>query len=187
MGVEGIISKRRDCPYRSGRGTDWLKAKCTHRQELGIAGYLPRSDNARAVGALVLAYYEDGTLTDAGRVGTGFTPRSRRLYGSRCRRCAATRRSSPKNLGRATGCSGRHLSRAFARTRILRRSGARTSTGDENRGQGTAEKIPQRISLPSEGKTAAAFAVTHSDTIRVLGRAATCVPDSAPTPSFPCP
>jgi bifunctional non-homologous end joining protein LigD len=77
------FSKRRDCPYRSGRGKDWLKAKCTHRQELGIAGYLPRSDNARAVGALVLAYYEDGTLTDAGRVGTGFTPRSRRLYGRR--------------------------------------------------------------------------------------------------------
>ena len=72
MGVEGIVSKRRDCPYRSGRGKDWLKAKCTHRQELGIAGYLPRSDNARAVGALVLAYYEDGTLTYAGRVGTGF-------------------------------------------------------------------------------------------------------------------
>jgi bifunctional non-homologous end joining protein LigD len=73
MGLEGIISKRRDCPYRSGRGRDWRKAKCTHRQELVIAGYLPRSDNARAVGALVLGYYDAGTLTYAGRVGTGFT------------------------------------------------------------------------------------------------------------------
>jgi bifunctional non-homologous end joining protein LigD len=73
MGLEGIISKRRDCPYRSGRGRDWRKAKCTHRQELVIAGYLPRSDNARAVGAFVLGYYEAGALTYAGRVGTCFS------------------------------------------------------------------------------------------------------------------
>jgi bifunctional non-homologous end joining protein LigD len=44
MGLEGIISKRRDCPYRSGRVKDWLKSKCTHRQEFVIAGYLPRSE-----------------------------------------------------------------------------------------------------------------------------------------------
>jgi bifunctional non-homologous end joining protein LigD len=73
MGLEGIISKRRDCPYRSGRVKDWLKAKCTNRQEFVIAGYLPRSDNPRAVGALVVGYFEDGKLTYAGRVGTGFT------------------------------------------------------------------------------------------------------------------
>jgi bifunctional non-homologous end joining protein LigD len=73
MGLEGIISKRRDCPYRSGRAKDWLKSKCTHRQELVVAGYPPRSDNAQAVGALVLGYYDAGMLTYAGRVGTGFS------------------------------------------------------------------------------------------------------------------
>ena len=39
MGLEGIVSKRRDCPYRSGRSEDWLKVKSTHRQEFVIAGY----------------------------------------------------------------------------------------------------------------------------------------------------
>ena len=43
MGLEGIISKRADQPYRSGRGDDWVKSKCTQRQELVIAGYLPSS------------------------------------------------------------------------------------------------------------------------------------------------
>jgi bifunctional non-homologous end joining protein LigD len=78
MGLEGIISKRRDCPYRSGRRDDWLKIKCTTRQELVIAGYLPRSDAPTSVGALVLGYYEEGKLTYAGRVGTGFSAETAR-------------------------------------------------------------------------------------------------------------
>jgi ATP-dependent DNA ligase len=27
MGLEGIVSKRKDSPYRSGRSSDWLKMK----------------------------------------------------------------------------------------------------------------------------------------------------------------
>ena len=41
MGLEGVISKRADAPYRSGRGRDWIKSKCTQRQEFVIAGYVP--------------------------------------------------------------------------------------------------------------------------------------------------
>jgi bifunctional non-homologous end joining protein LigD len=73
MGVEGIISKRADRPYRSGRGEDWIKVKCITSQEFVIAGYVPRSDAPKSVGALVLGYYDAGRLTYAGRVGTGFT------------------------------------------------------------------------------------------------------------------
>ena len=40
LGLEGIISKRKDQPYRSGRAKDWFKTKCTERQELVIAGYV---------------------------------------------------------------------------------------------------------------------------------------------------
>jgi bifunctional non-homologous end joining protein LigD len=50
MGLEGIISKRADQPYRSGRCDDWVKSKCTQRQELVIAGYLPSSASKKAVG-----------------------------------------------------------------------------------------------------------------------------------------
>jgi bifunctional non-homologous end joining protein LigD len=76
MGLEGVVSKRGDCPYRSGRSGDWLKIKCTQRQELVVAGYLPRSDAPRSVGALVLGYYDVGALVYAGRVGTGFNAKS---------------------------------------------------------------------------------------------------------------
>jgi bifunctional non-homologous end joining protein LigD len=81
MNLEGIVSKERNAPYRSGRGPGWLKTKCTSRQEFVIAGFMPSTADARAVGALVLAYYERGKLKYAGRSGTGFTQQSARsLY-----------------------------------------------------------------------------------------------------------
>jgi bifunctional non-homologous end joining protein LigD len=73
LGLEGIISKRRDLPYRSGRRGDWLKTKCTARQEFVIAGYVPSTTVAKAIGALVLAVYENGRLVHVGKVGTGYT------------------------------------------------------------------------------------------------------------------
>jgi bifunctional non-homologous end joining protein LigD len=81
LGLEGIVSKLADAPYRSGRGHDWLKAKCSDRQELVVAGFAPSSADAHAVGALVLGYYRGGSLHYAGRTGTGFTHASaRELY-----------------------------------------------------------------------------------------------------------
>jgi bifunctional non-homologous end joining protein LigD len=70
---EGIVSKRRDGGYRSGRSKLWLKVKCRMRQEFVIAGFLPLKGYAKAIGALVLGYYEEGRLIYAGRVGTGFS------------------------------------------------------------------------------------------------------------------
>ncbi|HVV63691.1 MAG TPA: DNA ligase D [Pseudolabrys sp.] len=81
LGLEGIVSKRRDAPYRSGRGHDWLKTKCSDRQEFVVAGYVPSSADQHAVGAVVLGFYEHDKLHYAGRVGTGFTHKSaRELY-----------------------------------------------------------------------------------------------------------
>ncbi len=81
MHLEGIISKRSDAPYRSGRGHDWLKTKYTDRQEFVIAGFVPATNDARAVGALVLGVFDKGELRYAGRTGTGFTHTSARdLY-----------------------------------------------------------------------------------------------------------
>lgn len=73
MKLEGIISKRRDAPYHSGRGGDWVKTKCSDRQELVVAGYAPSTVDPRAIGALILGYYRGGRLHYAGRVGTGYT------------------------------------------------------------------------------------------------------------------
>ncbi|MFL5045571.1 MAG: DNA ligase D [Xanthobacteraceae bacterium] len=78
MGLEGIISKRRDAPYRSGRGGDWLKIKCANRQEFVVTGYAPSTVDSSAIGALILGYYDDGELRYAGRSGTGYTHRMAR-------------------------------------------------------------------------------------------------------------
>ena len=72
MGLEGVISKRLDAPYHSGRRGDWIKAKCTRSQEFVIAGYVPSKAKAGRIGSLVVGYQEDGTLKHAGRVGTGY-------------------------------------------------------------------------------------------------------------------
>ena len=71
-GLEGVVSKRADAPYRAGRSSDWLKIKCTHRQEFVIVGWLP-STKKRGFKSLLLGVHEGGKLRYAGKVGTGFT------------------------------------------------------------------------------------------------------------------
>jgi bifunctional non-homologous end joining protein LigD len=73
LGLEGMISKRHDAPYRSGRTTNWLKSRCTLSQEFVVVGYVPSTTARRVVGSLVLGFNEAEKLTLAGRVGTGFT------------------------------------------------------------------------------------------------------------------
>jgi len=74
--LEGIISKRRDQPHRPGRHGDWLKTKCTHRQEFVIGGFTDPEGARVGIGALLVGYYDDGKLVFAGKVGTGFTQKS---------------------------------------------------------------------------------------------------------------
>lgn len=75
MGLEGIVSKRADAAYRSGRGPAWVKSKCTARQEFVIGGYLPSEKTRRGLRSLLVGYFEAGKLHYAGRVGTGFSAR----------------------------------------------------------------------------------------------------------------
>ena len=92
LGLEGIVSKLSDAAYHSGRGHDWIKTKCSDRQELVVTGFVPSTADAHAVGALVLAYYKHGKLHYAGRTGTGFTrTTARELY----RKLNALKRSGP--------------------------------------------------------------------------------------------
>ncbi|MEI9405250.1 DNA ligase D [Mesorhizobium argentiipisi] len=73
MGLEGVVSKRADAPYRSGRGLTWIKSKCTLRQEFVIGGYLPSDKTGRGLRSLLVGFNEGGKLHYAGRVGTGFS------------------------------------------------------------------------------------------------------------------
>ncbi|MDO8107854.1 non-homologous end-joining DNA ligase [Isoptericola sp. b441] len=71
-GWEGLIAKRADRPYRSGRSRDWLKLKCVAEQELVIGGFTEPQGSRTGIGALLLGYQGQDGLRYAGRVGTGF-------------------------------------------------------------------------------------------------------------------
>jgi bifunctional non-homologous end joining protein LigD len=77
QGLEGVVAKRADSPYREGRRTrEWLKVKTAGRQEFAIAGYT-RGEGRRAssFGSLVLAVNEGGRWRWVGNAGSGFSER----------------------------------------------------------------------------------------------------------------
>ena len=75
--LEGIVSKRRDSEYKTGRTDAWVKTKCVLRQEFVIGGFTDPEGARQGIGALLAGYYDDeGRLVFAGKVGTGFTTAS---------------------------------------------------------------------------------------------------------------
>jgi bifunctional non-homologous end joining protein LigD len=68
-----VIAKRRDSDYAPGkRSPDWLKFKCVNEQEFVIGGFTDPAGSRAGFGALLVGYYERGSLRYAGKVGTGF-------------------------------------------------------------------------------------------------------------------
>jgi bifunctional non-homologous end joining protein LigD len=75
-GLEGIVAKRLDSPYRPGlRGPDWRKVKNVRTQAVVVGGWRPgQGRRAGGVGSLLVGVHDDaGRLVYAGHVGTGFT------------------------------------------------------------------------------------------------------------------
>lgn len=72
MKLEGVISKRADAPYRSGRTGDWIKSKCIGNDEFVIGGFRKSDKAGRPFASLLLGEYVGRTLIYRGRVGTGF-------------------------------------------------------------------------------------------------------------------
>ena len=70
MGLEGVVSKRLDAPYRAGRGGDWVKAKCRGRDEFVIGGH---GTGPKGSMTLLLGAWRDGGLVYLGRVGSGIS------------------------------------------------------------------------------------------------------------------
>jgi bifunctional non-homologous end joining protein LigD len=109
-GLEGIVAKRLDGPYRPGRrSSDWVRVKCRRRQELVIGGFLP-GDGAGAgrVGSLLVGHWDatpeeaqrlgrEQRLVYAGGVGSGFTQRT--LDGLTAALGPLRRTSAPFELG----------------------------------------------------------------------------------------
>jgi bifunctional non-homologous end joining protein LigD len=70
MSLEGIVSKRLDAPYVSGRAETWTKAKCRAGHEVVIGGW---TTTGQAFRSLIVGTHQDGRLICVGRVGTGFS------------------------------------------------------------------------------------------------------------------
>jgi bifunctional non-homologous end joining protein LigD len=73
LGLEGIVAKRPDSKYEAGqRSGAWMKLKCVNEQEFVIGGYTPPKGARDFFGALLVGYYEQGRLTFASKVGSGY-------------------------------------------------------------------------------------------------------------------
>ncbi|HUO86426.1 MAG TPA: DNA ligase D, partial [Thermoanaerobaculia bacterium] len=73
QGLEGLIAKRSDAPYRAGRSPAWKKVRSDRRDDFVVVGYTLPEGSRSGFGALHLGWFDDGRLTYAGRVGSGFS------------------------------------------------------------------------------------------------------------------
>ena len=98
LGLEGVIAKRRDSPYVTRRSGDWVKLKCSRRQEFVIGGFIDPKGARTGIGSLLLGVHdEQGRLRYAGNVGTGFNQRT--LAELRTRLDAVAAERSPFQAG----------------------------------------------------------------------------------------
>lgn len=72
-GQEGIISKTIHGAYSGKRARNWVKVKCTRRQEFVIVGWKKSAAKGRPFASLLLAQNEGKALVYKGNVGTGFS------------------------------------------------------------------------------------------------------------------
>jgi bifunctional non-homologous end joining protein LigD len=94
MGLEGVIVKIKTSGYTSRRSPDWIKLKCTQRQEFVIGGYTDPQGSRIGIGSLLLGVHDDqGKLHYSGNVGTGFD--SKTLANLRAKMDALAQSSSP--------------------------------------------------------------------------------------------
>ena len=73
LGLEGIIAKKLDSPYREGiRTREWLKIKTHKRQEVVIGGYTRNEGTGKLFSSLLVGVYKKGKFIYTGKIGTGF-------------------------------------------------------------------------------------------------------------------
>jgi bifunctional non-homologous end joining protein LigD len=69
LSLEGIVSKKSDAPYRSGRTDTWTKAKCRAGHEVVIGGWSTTDGKFRS---LLVGVHRGDHFAYVGRVGTGY-------------------------------------------------------------------------------------------------------------------
>jgi bifunctional non-homologous end joining protein LigD len=107
LGLEGVVAKRAEDPYRAGERTrSWLKIKCLKREEFVLVGFTDPGGSRTAFGALLVATRDRAAapLRYAGKVGTGFDERTLRSLLKRLqpleRKTPPVERASARGVGR---------------------------------------------------------------------------------------
>jgi bifunctional non-homologous end joining protein LigD len=173
LSLEGIVSKRRDAPYRSGRNRDWIKSKCSHRQEFVVAGYVTSSTGANAIGSLVLGVHENGKFVHVGRVGTGFSHKVARELWSLLEKRRSDKPPFPDRLSAEERRDVRWVEpelvaevefRSWTGAHILRHASFRGLRGDKE----AAEVVREDAAIPApKSASGKSFGVklTHPDRV----------------------
>lgn len=79
FGLEGIMAKKEDSPYRPGeRSSEWRKIKFSKTQEVVIGGFTRNEDSSKPFSSLLVGVFESGAFQYIGKVGTGFTDKMQR-------------------------------------------------------------------------------------------------------------
>ena len=73
LGLEGIMAKKADSPYRDGRSGDWLKIRADRMDDFVVVGFSKPKGSRGGFGSLHVGAYKDGTLIYCGRAGSGFS------------------------------------------------------------------------------------------------------------------
>jgi bifunctional non-homologous end joining protein LigD len=117
MNLEGIVSKRLDAPYASGRGDHWTKAKCRAGHEVVIGGW---STTAGKFRSLLVGVNRGDHLSMSGRVGTGYSADKVKRLMPRLKEMAASAspftgkgapRQEPASIGQARTGGGNRICR----------------------------------------------------------------------------
>ena len=102
MGLEGIICKRADAPYKGARTRDWVKLKCQGRDEFIVLGWTPPAGSRTGLGALHMGFHDhEGRLHYIGGVGTGFSDEELRSLTRRLGRLVSTPPEGMQLVGEA--------------------------------------------------------------------------------------
>jgi len=119
-GLEGVVAKRVDGPYRGGRRPEWRKIKCHQRQEFVIGGYTDPKGTRAYFGALHVGFYERGSLVYAGRAGSGLDASALQELHGRLRALATARcpfgRATHRSAASTTGCGPSWCARCGSRS-----------------------------------------------------------------------
>jgi bifunctional non-homologous end joining protein LigD len=173
LGLEGIVSKRGDLPYKAGRGDHWLKSKCMLRQEFVIVGYIPSTAAPGTVGALLLGYYKDAKLHYAGRVGTGYSGAESRALRDALEKMSASKPALVNALPAGAEKGVRWATpqlvcevefRAWSRDRLILNSSFKGLREDEPAADVTLEMAPAATSEADEAGLAG-VRLTHPERI----------------------